>query len=301
MGKIAWYKRDPRAALDGMMCLSLEERGAYNTVLDLIYTHDGELMDDDAYIARWCGCNVRRWRRLRERLLALGKLFVTNGKLHNGRADKEANEALGRITNATNGGKASKPAQTKFDHSLPNLLPKQSPNLEAVSAKNNGLVEATRARATLTLKKDKTPTSDVESPPSTPTPEFLSRDSEPCTRTPAREAVHPKNLESEGQKRDPRDPAEREANLKAAMFARMKPGAAADLAVRRKVNGWFREYGFNAVAEAHMSATRHETVETYPLWVEREVKHRRDSKGWYDQDKYRDANVAYQIAWGNAV
>jgi len=35
-----WYKRDPNAALEGMAVLTLEERGAYNTVLDLIYTHD---------------------------------------------------------------------------------------------------------------------------------------------------------------------------------------------------------------------------------------------------------------------
>ena len=44
-----WYKRDPNAALEGMAVLTLEERGAYNTVLDLIYTHDGSVDDDDRY------------------------------------------------------------------------------------------------------------------------------------------------------------------------------------------------------------------------------------------------------------
>ena len=32
MGVLRWYKRDPRAALSGMMELTLEERGAYNTI-----------------------------------------------------------------------------------------------------------------------------------------------------------------------------------------------------------------------------------------------------------------------------
>lgn len=84
MGKIAWYKRDPRAALTGMMELTLEERGAYNTVLDLIYDRAGDLRDDERFIAGWCGCDVRVWRRIRARLLALGKLYVDAGMLRPG-------------------------------------------------------------------------------------------------------------------------------------------------------------------------------------------------------------------------
>ena len=38
MGTLKWYKRDPDAALSGMFELTLEERGAYNTILDLIYS-----------------------------------------------------------------------------------------------------------------------------------------------------------------------------------------------------------------------------------------------------------------------
>jgi hypothetical protein len=36
-----WYKRDPNAALTGMASLKLEERGAYNTILHLIYATTG--------------------------------------------------------------------------------------------------------------------------------------------------------------------------------------------------------------------------------------------------------------------
>ena len=93
MGDIRWYKRDPRAAISGMMSLTLEERGAYNTILDLIYINDGALVDDPKTICRWLNCNIRRWKRLRLRLLDCGKLYVHGGCLHNERADNEANIA----------------------------------------------------------------------------------------------------------------------------------------------------------------------------------------------------------------
>lgn len=107
MGKIAWYKRDPRAALTGMMELTLEERGAYNTVLDLIYDRDGDLPDDDRFLAGWCKCDLRVWRRIKQRLVDLGKLYVEGGKLRNERADRGVDEALHRVTSAADAGRAS--------------------------------------------------------------------------------------------------------------------------------------------------------------------------------------------------
>ena len=89
MGTLKWYKRDPRAALTGMMGLTLEERGAYNTILDLIYCHDGALVDDAREICNWLNCNVRTWKRIRARLMDLGKLYVHGGCLRNERADNE--------------------------------------------------------------------------------------------------------------------------------------------------------------------------------------------------------------------
>lgn len=105
--KVRWYKRDPNAALEGMACLALEERGAYNTVLDLIYTHDGSLDDDDKFIAGWCRCDVRVWKRIRARLLELGKLYLHAGQLRNERADREVDAALRRIASAAQAGLAS--------------------------------------------------------------------------------------------------------------------------------------------------------------------------------------------------
>ncbi len=89
MGLLKWYKRDPRAALVGMAGLTLEERGAYNTVLDLIYCHDGAIDDDLRLVAHMMQIDLRTWKRLRTRLLSCGKLYLDGSKIRNQRADEE--------------------------------------------------------------------------------------------------------------------------------------------------------------------------------------------------------------------
>jgi uncharacterized protein YdaU (DUF1376 family) len=84
-----WYKRDATAALEGMRCLTLEERGAYNTILDLIYDRDGDLPDDDRFIAGWLGCHTAVWKRIKVHLVALKKITVVDGVITNHRAEKE--------------------------------------------------------------------------------------------------------------------------------------------------------------------------------------------------------------------
>jgi uncharacterized protein YdaU (DUF1376 family) len=101
MGKLRWYKRDPVAALEGMSNLSLEEVGAYNIVLDLIYARDGKVDDDDRFIAGWMRCDIRVWRRIRKRLLDCGKLYSSAGSLHNTRADDEVLSALSRVASVS--------------------------------------------------------------------------------------------------------------------------------------------------------------------------------------------------------
>jgi Protein of unknown function (DUF1376) len=89
MGHLKWYKRDPRAALIGMVGMTNEEVGAYNRILDLIYINDGALEDSPREICCWLHCNIRTWRRLRVRLLELGKIYIYAGAIHNERADDE--------------------------------------------------------------------------------------------------------------------------------------------------------------------------------------------------------------------
>lgn len=71
-----WHPRYHQDALDGMLMLTLEERGAYNTILDLIYNRQAPVPDDERWIAGWLGCSVKKWRLLRATLLVKGKLVA---------------------------------------------------------------------------------------------------------------------------------------------------------------------------------------------------------------------------------
>ncbi len=79
------------------MNLTLEECGAYNKILDLIYCHDGAFSDDPRDILPWLQCDPRTWKRIRARLIETGKLYVHAGQLRNERADHETLQALRRV------------------------------------------------------------------------------------------------------------------------------------------------------------------------------------------------------------
>lgn len=74
---LPWHARNHQDALDGMLSLSLEERGAYNTILDLIYSRSGPVPDDERWLAGWMGCSVKKWRIIRATLIYKLKLTET--------------------------------------------------------------------------------------------------------------------------------------------------------------------------------------------------------------------------------
>ena len=96
-----WYKRDPDAALAGMAELSFEECGAYNRLLDLLYSRDSNVPDDDAFCAMVFHCNPRTWRALKARLMVKGKIRITpEGRLTANRVQFELNSGIERIAKA---------------------------------------------------------------------------------------------------------------------------------------------------------------------------------------------------------
>lgn len=106
MGKLRWYKRDPKAALDGMLHMTLEETGAYSKMLDLLYTMDGQVPDDAAFIIRWLNCDRRVWKRLRARLIELDKLYVKGSYLRNYRVDRDVATALATLVAKSEAGRS---------------------------------------------------------------------------------------------------------------------------------------------------------------------------------------------------
>lgn len=127
-----WHARYHQDALDGMLMLTLEERGAYNTLLDLIYTRAGPVPDDERWLAGWMGCSVKKWRLVRFTLLVKAKIYECehNGQpgLMNERAELEIASASSRrrvaVESGATGGRKSAENRQK-------------------SSKNNGRKQAT--------------------------------------------------------------------------------------------------------------------------------------------------------------
>lgn len=96
---LPWYKHNARDFLDGTSTLTLEERGAYITILDLIYLRGGPVPDEPRWLAGHCLITVRAWTKLRAALIVKGKLFAVDfhgqPSLSNGRATAELAQKSG--------------------------------------------------------------------------------------------------------------------------------------------------------------------------------------------------------------
>jgi len=81
-----WYKRFPADFVNGTLHMNLEQKGAYSVCIDLIFDRGGPIDDNPQWIARACGCSLRKWKLLREYLISQGNLTENNGTLCNKRA-----------------------------------------------------------------------------------------------------------------------------------------------------------------------------------------------------------------------
>jgi uncharacterized protein YdaU (DUF1376 family) len=90
MSALPYHKRYHSDALAGFMALTLEERGAYQTLLDMMYDRGGPLIDNERLLAGYMNCSIRKWRMIRDELIAKRKITITrDGLITNPRAEKE--------------------------------------------------------------------------------------------------------------------------------------------------------------------------------------------------------------------
>lgn len=106
MIKDHWYKRNPRDFYEATRRLSLEERGAYCDIIDLLYMHGGDVADDEKWMAFALHISTRKWRIIRQALVDAGKIKIVDGKIVNERVsfelDSRAIQSRVRSESATN-------------------------------------------------------------------------------------------------------------------------------------------------------------------------------------------------------
>lgn len=125
---------------DGVKRLKDDEVGVYILFLTVLYeTSDGRLLDDDAEIADDIRRDIRVWRRVRARLLALGKIELIDGYLSNPKATREIEKREG-ISEARSeagklGGEASGRArQNRSDAATKDTSGEDQPDISQKSA-----------------------------------------------------------------------------------------------------------------------------------------------------------------------
>lgn len=85
-----WYKREPRAFLEGVRRMTEREIAVYAVVLDLIYDGGHDTYDDPKHIASYFSdLGSSAVRRAIDSLVQAGKLIRKDGKLTNKRAETE--------------------------------------------------------------------------------------------------------------------------------------------------------------------------------------------------------------------
>jgi uncharacterized protein YdaU (DUF1376 family) len=92
--RVKWYKHDPSSALAGMIGLTVEERGAYYTLIDLLYARAPHNDVTDDLVIRALAVRPQVWRRLKAGLMAKGKVHETDGKLTANRVETEVKLAV---------------------------------------------------------------------------------------------------------------------------------------------------------------------------------------------------------------
>jgi uncharacterized protein YdaU (DUF1376 family) len=104
---VKWYKHDPDAFIAGTAELTLQEVGTYILIIDLYYSRDGNVPDDDAFMVRALRCDPRTWRVVKTRLISKHKLRTIDGNLTPNRAANELRDATERIARMSQLGRKS--------------------------------------------------------------------------------------------------------------------------------------------------------------------------------------------------
>lgn len=89
VAKLRYIKINIAEILEGIEELTWEQRGYYLTALFKMYARMGGLPWDEREGARIMRCDIRLYRRMRDHLLAAGKLYRDGEVLHNRRVERE--------------------------------------------------------------------------------------------------------------------------------------------------------------------------------------------------------------------
>lgn len=144
--KIRYIKVNVAELLEGIAELTFEQRGYYLTALFSMYARMGGLPFDEREGAKIMRCDIRLYRRMRDTLIASGKLYADGDMIYNVRVEREIADYVRehkRRREAAIERESRKRAGADFSRTSPELLgdfSRTSPrSSKEVSKKSSGL------------------------------------------------------------------------------------------------------------------------------------------------------------------
>ena len=104
---IPWFKFYPADFVNGVRGLSSQEVGTYILLLCRMYEESGPISDNLLRLSTYCGARETTFRKSFDKLVALGKLEVLNGKVSNQRATLEIASRANDLILCSQAGKKS--------------------------------------------------------------------------------------------------------------------------------------------------------------------------------------------------
>ena len=104
---IPYFRFYPTDFMHGVRGLSAQEVGVYTMILCRIYEENGPVEHNALRLATYCGMRVKTFSDTLDKLVALGKLTVSDGMVHNRRASTEISSRANDLKNNSKAGKAS--------------------------------------------------------------------------------------------------------------------------------------------------------------------------------------------------
>lgn len=104
---VEWFMHDIPAWMDGTETLPDGPYRVYHVVCQLIYLNDGPITNNEHGIAGRCNQHILAYRANLAKLIAAGKLTLTDGRLSNERASHELERVHARRMSSAKGGRAT--------------------------------------------------------------------------------------------------------------------------------------------------------------------------------------------------
>lgn len=111
---------------------SLDEEGFYWRFTVLLYDKMGDLADNDANNARSMSLDIRVFKKMKARMLALGKIYIADGHISNSRVEREINGYLREFKRRSEAAKARE--EKKREPEIPPDFSQTSSELQATSS-----------------------------------------------------------------------------------------------------------------------------------------------------------------------